>query len=1005
MTFNPGNLSNSAAPANLASWRATLATGVASAALMAYGARPVRAQTVPPASPCNQISGIGGSIVTCSGNLSTGVSLPNGAGPFQVLNVGGLTADIAPASGITGIEFTSNGSVELNVDTGPFSIVATDANGIFASSNGGAVTITSTADITTTGSGAIGIQGSVQSAPLTIVSSGSISTSGNNAFGIAGGSVYGDITVTSTGDISTTGTFSAGINVGSIGTLGTTQGAITINSSGLITTTGTSAIGINVSSVYAPITINSSGDIVVSGAASIGINAQTQGDVTITSLGDITAGPNSSVAILALSQSGDVIIKSSGDISTAGMTGIGIYARAAATATVFSYGSIVTHGDNAPGIAASGYTGIAVVSTGDVRTYGDSSPGITAYSDGDIAVGSTGNITTTGAGSDGINVTSLNGMAVVVSSGDISATGVGSAGIYAAGYSGTIVMNRGNVVGGPCCAGIMQASTGANQLLNWGTITAGLSDYAIDSIGDSNAVVNFGTVTGDVRLFDTGGSSSFTNQAGALFNTGSSVTADFLINDGTVAPGGKGIVQTTSLTGGLVQNAGGIFAVDVAARPPTGSLCRVRRRWPARSRSTSSGLPTSAVQSFTILTATSGVTNNGLGVSASPALHATLSFSNPNTVQLGIAIDFATGRLDRNGMIVADNLNSVFAAGGGGVASALVGLLNTVDADDYKAAIDELQPKIYQDSQIAALYANLAFSNALLSCRVNGSDTASVIREGQCLWAGATARFLDSDSTSQQPGFKETAGLFAAGAQIALDDVWRLGFAAGYQSSSLNATNDASSDGEQAQAGVALKYNSGPLLLAAALTGGRAWNDTTRSLTFGGFDAVAEGDQRIDLFSGALRAAYVFGAPSLYFKPLVDVSATHLDYGDMQESGGGGAALIVQGSGHTVYAVTPALEVGTEWWLSNGTLVRPFVRAGATWYDGVDMALSASFAGAPDGVGPFTIHTDMDDVMGVVGAGLDLINGEDGALRFTYDGQLGETTQIHSVGIKGSAKF
>ena len=93
-----------------------------------------------------------------------------------------------------------------------------------------------------------------------------------------------------------------------------------------------------------------------------------------------------------------------------------------------------------------------------------------------------------------------------MSSGDISATGTGSAGIYAAGYAGTIVMNRGNVVGGPCCAGIMQSSDGANQLLNWGTITAGLSDYAIDSIGDSNAVVNFGTVTGDVRLFDTGGS-------------------------------------------------------------------------------------------------------------------------------------------------------------------------------------------------------------------------------------------------------------------------------------------------------------------------------------------------------------------------------------------------------------------------------------------------------------------------------------------------------------------
>ena len=49
---------------------------------MAYGARPVRAQTVPPAAPCNQISGIGGSVVTCSGNLSTGVNLANGARPL-----------------------------------------------------------------------------------------------------------------------------------------------------------------------------------------------------------------------------------------------------------------------------------------------------------------------------------------------------------------------------------------------------------------------------------------------------------------------------------------------------------------------------------------------------------------------------------------------------------------------------------------------------------------------------------------------------------------------------------------------------------------------------------------------------------------------------------------------------------------------------------------------------------------------------------------------------------
>ncbi len=229
-----------------------LATGVASAALFAYGGRPVRAQTVPPAPPCNTISGISGSIVTCSGNLSTGVDLPNAGGPFQVLNVGNLTTDIAPASGVTGILFTSNGAVELNVDTGPFAIRATDANGIFAASNGGTVTINSTADVVTTGGSAVGIQGSGQNALLTITSSGDIATSGNNAFGIAAGTVYGDIVVTSAGDIATSGTFAAGINVGSIGELNTLEGAITITSSGDIATSGSSAIGINASSVYGP---------------------------------------------------------------------------------------------------------------------------------------------------------------------------------------------------------------------------------------------------------------------------------------------------------------------------------------------------------------------------------------------------------------------------------------------------------------------------------------------------------------------------------------------------------------------------------------------------------------------------------------------------------------------------------------------------------------------------------------------------------------------------------
>jgi uncharacterized protein with beta-barrel porin domain len=106
-----------------------------------------------------------------------------------------------------------------------------------------------------------------------------------------------------------------------------------------------------------------------------------------------------------------------------------------------------------------------------------------------------------------------------------------------------------------------------------------------------------------------------------------------------------------------------------------------------------------------------------------------------------------------------------------------------------------------------------------------------------------------------------------------------------------------------------------------------------------------------------------------------------------------------------VFSLAPVLETGTEWWLGNGTLIRPLIRAGAVWYDNADLALTASFADAPVGVSPFTINTKIDEFMGIVGAGLDVINVRDAALRLSYDGQLGETTQIHSVALKGSAKF
>jgi uncharacterized protein with beta-barrel porin domain len=85
--------------------------------------------------------------------------------------------------------------------------------------------------------------------------------------------------------------------------------------------------------------------------------------------------------------------------------------------------------------------------------------------------------------------------------------------------------------------------------------------------------------------------------------------------------------------------------------------------------------------------------------------------------------------------------------------------------------------------------------------------------------------------------------------------------------------------------------------------------------------------------------------------------------------------------------------------------MRAFARGGASWYGGADLKLAASFSAAPDGVAPFTTLGHLDDVMGVLGAGLDVISGNDIALRITYDGQIGPTQQLHGFGLKGSIKF
>lgn len=789
--------------------------------------------------------------------------------------------------------------------------------------------------------------------------------------------------------------------------------AININAAASVVTSGDDAYGIFALTDSGSITINSAGSLSTSGLDGAGIFAtSTSGAIDIHSAGNIDV--SGGLAAIFAGTLGAATVESATNIHTLGPGNAGIAVQGDAGASVTSWGSIQTEDDDSPAITVRADTGdITVRSHGPISTRGQESFGIDVMSiTGAVDVISTSRIVTTGIDADGI--TAVSGSTVsVISRADIFATGDGAAAIRAAGLAGNQIFNYATAVGGfsSCGCGLgveMMSATGDNTLVNYGSISA-LSGMAISGLsGAGNSMVeNYGTVTGDVELM--GASAIFSNHAGALFITADAVDAERVVNDGTISPGGRGTVQITALSNDFVQGSGGIYAVDL---DPAASGFDRNDYLVASNTATVAGkvavhllsLPVSTADTFIIMTGMAGLTDNGLGLIASPALHATLA-SDSNNVYLGIAIDLASpDGLNGNQRAIAGNLNRGFVGGAGGIAPVLLGLLNVQSLGEYKGALDQLSPEIYSDAALSAVYSTQSFASSLLSCKVNGTDTASIIREGECLWAGASARFLDTGTTSDQIGFDETAGLFTAGAQVALDNVWRLGVAGGFQTSTLRTATGATSDGTLGQAGIALKYNPGPLLLAGAITGGGGTYDTHRVMSFGGFTGIAEGDQDMGIFSGTLRAAYVLGAPSLYFKPMLDATVTQLELGGFAESGSA-AALDVESGSHTLFALTPAVETGTEWWLANGTLVRPLLRAGLTWYANPDFGLTSSFVDAPLGVSPFTINTNIDEVMGLVGAGVDVINGEDSALRLSYDGQLGETTQIHYVGIKGSARF
>jgi len=610
----------------------------------------------------------------------------------------------------------------------------------------------------------------------------------------------------------------------------------------------------------------------------------------------------------------------------------------------------------------------------------------------------------------------------ITQNGDITTTGANSFAILAQSEGGSgngdIVIDvlGGTLTGGTASSAAVGFLDGRdNRLTTYGTLTTvgGVAGYALRGEGGNEAVTNFGMVIGSIDLGS--GANRLDNESGAALASGAVIMlgeGNLLTNSGVLSPGGEGVVQTTAVTGSLLQANSGVyrvdidFAGDVPDRVVLTGEADLAGQVAVSTANTGSIVP--GTRQVTILSAAGGVTDSGLALEVAESAVAgyQLLYPNPTDVALGLSVDFAPTGLNRNETAIGRYFNAAQYAGSspalGPIVSALVAL---PDVGELANAYDRLSPEPYLTTEVATLLSAQSFAESLFSCRVRDGENRFA-REGECVWFDVYAQKLDVDATREYFGYDQQTLAIAGGMQKAIADDWRFGLALSYEHSEIDVEDLADAEADSIRAGATLKKLFGATTVGAGLTGGAGTYDFTRAVDFPEPGIRAQADQAIRFLGAQLRVAHDFEQGDWYLRPMVDVGVTYVTFDDFEESGAAGANLKVEGRSETYVSLRPALEVGGEIARGDGTLVRPRAKVGVTYFPSAsDPDISAQLEGAPSGVSPFVVRQNFDDTYVDVEVGVDVLTTGGTTVRASYLGQFSDHTDSHGVILKVSMPF
>ncbi len=607
-----------------------------------------------------------------------------------------------------------------------------------------------------------------------------------------------------------------------------------------------------------------------------------------------------------------------------------------------------------------------------------------------------GTVTVNAASANGVSGDGLNvGIQNAASSADMS---INATGAISGGRFGILAIQEGS--------GMTDINIASGASVTGGT--GAISTNAGSRLGD-DTVTNAGTVTGSIDL--AGGTNIFNNQAGGLFNSGAAVVlgaGNTLTNAGTMSPGGKGTIATTTLTGNYVQTAEGILQVDLDPTVPSADLLSVSGTADLAGTVALVLTGDSRMEGqVNVLTAAGGVTDNGFKMASSPTVTYQLVYPDTNSVAVEYVASFARveAGLAPNQSSLGTYLNQVMEAGSGGLTNLLTSLLGISNNAQYRAALDALMGE-HQQNQTGRLFGtNRTFVNNLLSCpeRLDGNEKA--MADEACVWSRVEGRTTDVDRSSNTVGGDETVWGFSGGYETAIPNEAqvRVGAMLSVEDIQSDSNSGASSDGTRYRVGVKAEKGFGDLELSAGLFGGITNYDTNRP-TFGG-GGVATSDHDISFASMVGRVSYSWDAGPVRIVPMLDVIATHLDFEEVNEAGAGAANLRIEGNEEWIYSATPALGVVGTVMETDDMKVHASLKGGVSFYSESELTFRSNFLAAPAGVGGFTTTSGFDDVVGNLSGALQFELNEGLSIKAGYDGRFGDLSTSHGGYLRAAMPF